>query len=197
MNKLASNPDADEKIGEEIRRIIGIVNGVDEPYRLKAFEIILSRRMEQILPVKQISGQLQPATRIEAMPTREGSFEEKIEAFATKCGLTPQEFENVYIFNEDKPTVVSQFDGTDAEKQVNISRYLLTAYKEVYGIDWVSLREELKGAYSAGNLGNLAANLKKVEIFLKKGQGQATQYKIIDAARLETFKLINGLVNPT
>jgi hypothetical protein len=69
----------------------------------------------------------------------------------------------------------------------------LAAYSEVYGKEWVKLTPVLEN-HGIGSLGNLANNLKKYStIFNVKGQGKGTEYKLVEAAKRETFSLINGL----
>jgi hypothetical protein len=49
--------------------------------------------------------------------------------------------------------------------------------------------------HGIGSLGNLAKNLKShPTIFNVKGQGKGTEYKLVEAAKHETFGLINGLM---
>lgn len=65
---------------------------------------------------------------------------------------------------------------------------------EVYGKEWVSLVPVLE-EHGIGSLGNLAKNLRNhPTIFNVKGQGKGTEYKLVGAAKRETFNLINGLV---
>jgi hypothetical protein len=186
---MAKNSE-DERIKAEIQRAINITKDLDEPYRVKAFEIILSRRLVSSSTIENTQEQKE-AQRGDTKP-QELSLENKIEGFARKCGITSEQLKNVYHFDPDKPLFVVNLNDNDAIKQVEISRYLLVAYEEVYGQEWVSLRPVLE-EHRVGSLNNLARNIDRSEVFRKKGQKKNMVYKLADTTKIETFNLIRGL----
>jgi hypothetical protein len=186
---MAKNPE-DEIIKAMIQRTIEITKGFEESYRLKAFEIVLSKlwapigvegkREEQKGTVKKTG-----ATTLEA----------KIEEFAAKCDISVEQLKNIYDFQEDKPIYTIPLQENHAENQVLVSRYLLTAYHEVYGKTWVGLNQVLQ-EHGIGSLSNLAFNLKKHDdIFRQRGQRKAREYKLVDAAKQGTFQMIHDIAN--
>jgi hypothetical protein len=180
MAKKVSN---DEKIKAMIRRAINIVADIEEPYRAKAFEVVLSRLWTGSYEKEQ-------GEKVE----KPGTLEAKINNFGTKCNLSTDQLKSIYDFKEDKPVFIISLRGTHAERQVLISRYLLAAYDEVYGKEWVSLYQVLSD-HGISSLGNLSNNLKKhSEIFNLRGQGKAREYKLVDAAKRDTFQMIHDLV---
>jgi hypothetical protein len=181
MAKKISN---DEKIKAMIRRAINIVADIEEPYRMKAFEVVLSRLWTGSYEKEQ-------GEKVE----KPGTLEAKINNFGTKCNLSIDQLKSIYDFKEDKPVFVWSLRGSYAEQHVLISRYLLAAYDEVYGKEWVNLNQVLARDHGISSLGNLSKNLKKhSEIFNLRGQGKAREYKLVDAAKRDTFQMIHDLV---
>jgi len=175
-----------EKIKAIIQRAINIVKGVEEPYRLKAFEVVLSK----LWPAS-----LEERKEREKKPKKpEGmNLEAKIEDFADKCNVSVEQLTNIYDFQKDKPLLIVPLQGNHRERQVFASRYLLVAYSEIYGQKWVNLRQPLS-EQGVRSLQNLAENLKKHrEIFRSRGRGKAMEYKLVDAAKRETFDMIRAL----
>ena len=128
------------------------------------------------------------------------TIEATIEEFAAKCNLSIKQLKNVYHFEKDKPVFVVSLEGKQSEKQIIVSRLLLAAYGEVYGQQWLNLSQALE-SHGIGGLANLSKYLdNKPEVFLKKGQTKSRQYKLVDSAKVETFKMINQIatgVKPT
>lgn len=188
MSEEKSN---DNKMDTLIQRAIKIAEKVPEPYRLKTFDVVLSNFLTSpTFGKKEEQKRNQPQEVV-----GEGGLGERVAQFASKCNLSIEQLGSIFEFQSDKPVfIIRGLGGTDAERQVQISRYLLAAYGEVYGKEWVKLRAVLED-HGIGSLANLAKNLTKHStIFNVKGQAKGTEYKLIDAAKRETFGLINGLV---
>jgi hypothetical protein len=182
---MTAGKTSDDEIDILIQRAIKIAEKVPEQYRLKAFEVVLSNLL--VYPIfEKKEGQERERADVRG-------FEEKVAEFAAKCNLSIAQLRSVFEFQDDKPVfIIHGLGGTHAERQVQVSRYLLAAYSEVYGKEWVKLVQVLED-HGIGSLGNLAKNLKKYPtIFNVKGQGKGTEYKLVEAAKRETFGLING-----
>lgn len=189
---MTENTD-DEKIKATVHRAIDITKNVDEFYRLKAFEIILSKLLSANgVPIKyEEKGheQKSPPQKKKGVT----SLDTKIEKFAAKCKLSGEKLKNVYAFDETKPIYIVPLQGKHVENQILVSRCLLAAYEEMYAQKWVSLGEVLK-AHGIGSLANLAKNLEKhPDIFRIKGQLKGRKYKLVDSAKIETFRMIHDL----
>ena len=85
---------------------------------------------------------------VEAPVKETTSLKSKIESFASKCDISPEQLKNVYHFEPDRPIVIIPLKGSESDNQINASRFLLAAYEEVYGIEWVSLRQDLSEAWN-------------------------------------------------
>jgi len=184
---MAKKNTKDEKIEALIQRAINIAEKVREPYRLKTFEVVLSNLL--VSPLFERKEEPEGKKGIEA------SLEERIAEFAAKCDLSVEQLKSIFDFQDNKPVfIIRQLGGTFAETQVLVSRYLLAAYSEVYAKEWVSLRQVL-AEHRIGSLDNLAANLQShPDIFGIRGQKKATEYKLLEVAKSETFKMIHNLV---
>ncbi|MEM2102104.1 MAG: hypothetical protein QXM22_01155 [Candidatus Bathyarchaeia archaeon] len=178
----------DEKIEALIQRAIRIVEKVREPYRMKAFEVVLSNLL--------VSPLFERKEKQKETKGAEGTLDERIAEFAAECKLTVEQLKSVFEFQQDKPIFIvpRQVGSTHAQNQVLVSRYLLAAYGEIYGKEWVSLVPVLTD-HGVGSLANLAVNLKRhPTVFNIKGQGKGTEYKLVEAAKHETFNMIHNLV---
>jgi len=185
---MAMKNSNDEKIKGVIKRAINIVKDIEEPYRLKAFEVVLTKLWPSLAEREEY--------KKEALQKKEGtSLEIKIKNFARKCNVSVEQLKNVYDFEEEKPTFIlaRAIQGSHSERQCLASRYLLVAYDEVYGKKWVSLSKVLD-EHSIGSLQHLARNLeRRSDIFRTKGKGKSTKYKLTDIAKRETFDMIREL----
>ena len=180
----------DETIRAIIQRATNIADEVEDRYRLKAFEAILLKLWDvhgkEVVPPKGKEDHKEKAEdrRLAA-----------IKGFADKCDVSVKQLKNVYEFQEDKPVFIVGLRGSHAERQVLVSRYLLAAYDEVYGEKWIGLREVLE-AHGISSLANLSANLKRhSEVFRLKGRRKAREYRLVDAAKRETFGMIHELAS--
>lgn len=192
---MAKNPD-DERIRAEIQRAINITKDFEEPYRSKAFEIILSKSLgspvsSSTLERKQGSEKEQGKQTGHSEPS---SFEARIRDFAEKCNLDIPKLRNVFEFEADKPIFIITLNKAQSEKQTFVSRLLLAVYKEIYGQEWLSLAQVLESNGISSR--NLSRTLdKQPDIFRKKGEKSKRQYKLVDSAKTETYKMIYQIAN--
>lgn len=177
-----------KEIKNKIQLATQAVADVEEPFKTKAFEVVLSRLLEE--PEAKERPSLAQTTLKEAK-----SLDEKIVRFAKKASLDVDKLTDVFEFKEDKPVFIARVEGTDAEKQVKISQCLLIMFSEMYEKDWLetlSLRKMLDD-YGIP-LANLARNLKRQKgIFRKMGQKQATKYKLTGQGKKKALELIREL----
>ncbi len=181
-------PYDDEQLKAKIQRAINITKDLDEPYRSKAFEIVLSSSINHQLITEKETEQ----KKTENAPTTESGLDAKIQNFANKCNLKVEQLKNVYEFEEDTPIFIVRFKKTETEKQILISRLLLVAYEEVYDQEWLSLKQILKN-HGVKGLKHLSENIEKSGLFLKKGGTKSTQYKLVSSIKFETCKMVAQL----
>ena len=166
-----------EEIKEKIQLAIQAVADVEEPFKTKAFEVILSTLLKK--PEAEERAAQPPPTKVITKGAK--TLDRKIATFANEANVGVSKLKDIFEFEEDKPIFIGRVEGSEAEKQVQISRCLLAAYKTVYGKAWVkaSLLSEALDDYGIGSLANLAANLGKCEEeFRAKGQRRGRQYKL-------------------
>jgi hypothetical protein len=169
-----------EEIKEKIQLAIQAVADVEEPFKTKAFEVILSALLKK------------PKVIIKGATT----LDQKIAEFANEANVEVSKLDDIFEFGEDKPIFIGRVEGSEIEKQVQISRCLLAAYESVYGKDWVgsSILWKALDDYGVGALANLAKNLGKYEDeFRAKGQRRGRQYKLTQQGRKNALDLIRQL----
>lgn len=181
-----------EEIKERIQLAIQAVADVEEPFKTKAFEVILSALL------KQPETERRPATPLSAKVIAKGAktLDEKIANFANEANVEVRKLKDIFEFDEDKPMFIGKVEGSEAEKKVQISKCLLVAYKIVYRKDWVdaSFLSKALDDYGVRSLANLAANLGKCEEeFRAKGKGRGRQYKLTQQGRKNALDLIRQL----
>lgn len=182
----------DEQLKREIQKAINTTKDFEEPYRSKAFEIILSKALNQPQLTKK---QRLPA--LEKPPMDAAGLQAKILAFSQNCNLTNVQLRNVFEFDENEPIfIVPLVTGTLPEKQSLVSRLLLAAYEDVYEQKWLTLAQiiDANGICSK----NLSRALGRQDsVFCKKGEKGQRQYKLADSAKAETYQIINQIANRT
>jgi uncharacterized protein with NAD-binding domain and iron-sulfur cluster len=183
MNKMQV-----EEIKKKIQLAIKAVADVEEPFRNKAFEVVLSRLLEE----PEVKGRPSPVPM-----TLKGAktLNEKIARFAKKVNLDVDKLKDIFEFKEDKPVFIAKVEGTDGEKQGKASQCLLIVFDEIYEKDWLetSILRQMLDDYGIP-LANLARNLtNQKEIFRKMGQKQATKYKLTGLGKKKASELIREL----
>ncbi|TET26556.1 MAG: hypothetical protein E3J73_04325 [Candidatus Bathyarchaeum sp.] len=181
-----------EEIKEKINQAIKAVADVEEPFRTKAFEIVLSTLLEGSV----IKTSIKSRSSTETSTRRTNTLNQQIAEFAKKAGIESGKLRDFYDFEEDEPVFIGKVEGREAEKQIQISKCLLIAYESVYGISWVktSILSKALDNYGVGSLNNLAKNLGKCrDDFRSKGQFRGTQYKLTQLGRESALNLLRQL----
>lgn len=172
-----------KEIKDKIQLAITLVEDVPEPFKTKAFEVILSNLLEGSLPKKT-----PPSFPKEAKESSEivQSLEDKIERLAKIADIEVSRLKDIFQFEEKEPMFIGRVEGTEAERQAQISRLMILVCKEVYGKEWVegSFLWKVLGDYGVGSLQHLARNLERRENeFRMMGQGRGRKYKLTEQGR--------------
>ena len=181
-----------EEIKEKIQLAIQAVADVKEPFKTKAFEVILSTLLKK--PEAEGHVTQRPSTKVIAKGAK--TLDQKIAEFANETNIEIRKLKDVFEFDEDKPIFIGRVEGSEAEKQAQISKCLLIAYKSVYRKDWVeaSFLSRALDDYGVRSLKNLATNLGKLkDEFRTKGQSRWKQYKLTQQGRKTALDLIRQL----
>lgn len=183
-----------KEIKEKIQLAITLVEDVPEPFKTKAFEVVLSNLLEGFLPKKT-----RPLFPKEAKESRETaqSIEDKIERLAKIVDIEVSQLKDIFQFEEKEPIFIGRVEGTEAEKQVQACRLIILVSKEVYEQEWVDgsfLWKVLKDL-GIGSLDNLSRNLKSREDeFRMMGQKTGKKYKLTEPGRRNALQSLRQLV---
>lgn len=183
-----------EEIKEKIQLAKQLVKDLEDPYKTEAFGVILSKLLEsELLPTtKKLTKTEKPKEK------KMETIEERIRAFAEKANISTERLEDVFDFEEDKPTFLANIEGTDAGKQVRISQCVISVYDEMYLKPWTpsSILYQILKDKGVGSLQHLSENLSRRRgTFRKKGKGKATRWKLTNDGKRETLDLIRELAS--
>jgi hypothetical protein len=89
---MAKNND-DERIKAIVQRAIGITKDIEDPYRLKAFEIVLSRFLAAAGVLDGFTEKIDEKKPLAETKKGDTPLEAKIGAFAAKCNLSQEQGE--------------------------------------------------------------------------------------------------------
>lgn len=175
-----------EEIKKQIQTAIDAVKDFDEPYRSKAFEVILSKSIERIAIEKDVKA------KEKGKPS---TLEGKIEKFAESSNLSVGQLENVFEFSENNLKFITPLSGSIAERQVSFTQCVLIALEKVFGkksINALDLAKKLDDYGLSGH--HLARNLQRhPNIFRKIGKKRGTKYKLTDVGKSSALELVRAL----
>lgn len=178
---------SEKNIQKKIQDAIDIVNDFDEPYRTKAFEVILTNSLGVSAPSKSI--------KKVTSGTKKLSIDEKIVKFAETLRLTVDQLENVFDFDEDGVNIVTPLVGSIPSKQVTITHCVLICLEHVYDKKSVSSSDLKKLIDDYGVVTkNLSRSLQnKSDIFRRVGKVRGTKYRLTDVGKTSGLELIRTL----
>jgi len=176
-----------DEIKRRIEAAIEVVKGYDEPYRTKAFEVILSKSIEGLFIEKGAKGE----TSYEKPDTLTG----RIKKFAEDAHLSIDQLENVFEFGKEDLKLIAPLTGTIPDKQVSFTHCLLI------GLGYVFQRKAIAATELAQKLDdyglssdNLARSLtSRSDIFRKIGKKKETKYKLTDVGKTSAMELLRTL----
>lgn len=181
-----------EELKKKIQFAIDSVNNFPEPYRLKAFEVILAKSLEEFSEKEP----LHPTHEKPSTETRPSSIEEKTGKFAKNANITLEQLKDVLDFKENGPIFIGRFEGNEAEKQVQISELVLLVMHEVYEHEWVtsSFLWQVLQECGVSSLDNLAANLsQRTDLFRAMGQKRGRKYRLTGPGKTAALELLSRL----
>lgn len=185
-----------KQIKNKIKTAIEAVSDIEEPFKTKAFEVILSKLLEKSEETGQPTATPSPTSTTLVTLKGEKTVEERIVRFAKRCNLSVTELRDVIESEEDGPIFIGKIEGTDAEKQVKASQCLLATYENVHQRDWIEASMLSQNLADSGvPLANLARSLKsQKEIFRKMGKKKKnTKYKLTGLGKKKAYELIRKL----
>jgi len=173
------------KIKEQIQAAIEAVKDFDEPYKTKAFEVILSKNLDALS-----SGKSERKGKEGETPLSD--LAEKIENFATEVGVSIAQLESVFQFNDDLEFIYRPLPGAVADRQASFSQCILIGMEEVYKKKLIDASELIKKLDAYGlDSKNLSRNLqRRTDVFRMMGRGKATRYKLTDTGKTSAIELV-------
>jgi len=183
---------------KEIKRKVNLamdaVKDVPEPFKIKAFDVILSNLLGEAS-----QQELPPSIHVEARPTEDSEgLPDEVKSLSKIANMETNQLKDVLHFDENEPVFIGRVEGTEADKQIQISRVLLLVMQEVYGNEWVkgSFLWKALEDYGVGSLSNLAANLANQQAeFRAMGQKKGRKYKLTEQGKqiaIESLRQMAG-----
>lgn len=183
-----------EEIKQRVKVAMVAVNEVPEPFKLKAFEVILSCLLA---PNTAMALESKPVGVIVPEGKNGESSGLNTQNLCKITGLTTEQLDDVFHFDSDEPTFIGRINGNEKEKQVQVTRLLLLATKYAYGKDWATgsfLWKALKN-YGIGSLDNLSHNLETdAANFNIKGKGKGREYKLTQQGETTAIESLKQFV---
>lgn len=183
-----------KEMKSKIQLAVEAVQDVPEPLKTKAFEIVLYKLLSMTEAPR--SGESLKHTDTEALVINR-DIEVKIAQFAQAAGISLAQVKDVFEFEEARPVFIGRVSGNEKEKQFQISRLILLAFKDVYSQEWIagSILWKILKNYGVGSLANLAKNLTSNESeILAMGQRRDRKYKLTETGRQNALAALKQLV---
>jgi hypothetical protein len=181
-----------EEIIKKIQFAMDAVSNIPEPFKVKAFEIVLSKSLDEV-PKEDTSAS---NVELREKPTNVGDKMEKLTKVAT---ITLEQLKDIFDFKAEEPIFIGRVEGNEAEKQVQISELMLLVMQEVYEHEWVAssfLWKTLQEC-GVGSLDNLAAHLsERPDLFRAMGQKRGRKYRLTGPGRTAALELLRRLALP-
>jgi hypothetical protein len=181
-----------DEIKKKIQLAVDSVADVSEPLKTKAFEIVLSH----LLAGPSTKSPSTPPHLATELGERSIGIDEKIQKLAATANIETRQLKDIFHFGEKEQTFIGRIEGTEAEKQFQITQLVLLSSQEVYGHEWVkgSFLWKILKDYGVGSLDNLAQNLStRPNEIRAMGQKRGRQYKLTEQGRQNAIGLLRRL----
>jgi len=182
-----------KEIKKKIQLAKQSVADIEEPFKTKAFEVILSNLLKTTEGEK-VRGIATHPIKVKTKGTK--TLDQKIAELAKAANVDASKMKDIFEFEGDNVIFIGKVEGKEVEKQVKISECLLAAHKVVYGKTWVesSILCKALDDYGVGSLANLAKNLGKCSSDIRtKGKGRWKKYKLTQQGFENALALIKQL----
>lgn len=115
-----------EEIKKTVHLAIDSVKDVPEPFKTKAFEIILSNLLAEFSPKKPL-----PLVNEEKQPVGGvTTIEDKIEKLAKIANIEVNQSKDIFQFGEKEPIFIGRVEGTEAESRFESVRWYFLFQKK-------------------------------------------------------------------
>lgn len=178
-----------DEIKTQIQKAIEAVKDFDEPYKIKAFEVILAKFLEAVSIEKTVQETGAGMKRKALSPT------DKIQKFAQATNLSVGQLENVFEFGEQGLRFIAPLTGRIAERQVSFAQCVLICLEHVYGKKTIATLEFTKFFDDFGlTTKNLARNIRRHNtLFRIFGKKKGAKYRLSDVGKTSAIELVRTL----
>ncbi len=182
-----------EKIKQLIRTAHEAVKDESEPYKLEAFKIILTKLLNDNFETMQ--SHKKTLHTQSTNQSEDGSDSNPIQKLAKICSVSDEQMRNVLDYENGKFIILKKVEGaTTAEKQINASLCILTAWAKGMNQSWigtVTLGDSLREL--SIDTAHLGENITKTEYFSLKGKRKGAKYHITTQGWQEGLDLLKSL----
>ena len=190
MSKNLSKKD----IKEKIKSAMDLVNGIEEPYKTAAFQVIFSKLLGSD---DMFDNTLSKKPSNISMPSTENiDLDKNKQELAKKCGVKISELDEFFDFHDNVVVIINPLHGSPAEVQLLIAKCVLAWNCIVLDKKWTSSKE-FNPSYERFKINskNFGQNVMKYELlFRSRGVGKSTEYSITAKGLEEAFKTIKTLI---
>ena len=192
---------SDDAIKEKIRIARDAVKDEEEPFKTEGFKVILASLMEGTNMghiSKQRTGSKHKSNKKQNRSiTTPVIFEQKkeLDELAKKCGISKDELSEVITIRNNIVQIIKRPSIQEKQKHVLFSLCILTAYKVLYEIEWLSsitLRKSLDES-GVGDLTHSSEGISETPLIVDRGSKKAKEYKITGKGMDKAFSIIKKL----
>jgi len=179
----------DEKtLKEKIKIAKEAVKDEEEPYKTEGFKLILSSLIDEETTTKKKNDKSKSNSKSKHSKRKKMSsatqviLEQKNELseLAKKCSISTESLSEIITIKNNIIQIIKRPKIQERQKHVLFSLCILTAYKILYDIEWISsviLRKALDES-GVGDLGHASEALFETPLIANRGTKKATEYKI-------------------
>ena len=174
-------------IKEKIKIAREAVKDEEEPYKTEAFKIILSSLIGEVTSTMKKKGKSKSNSKSKHSKrkktlSRPVILEQKNELseLAQKCSISTESLSEIITIKNNIIQIIKRPKIQEKQKHVLFSLCIITAYKILYEIEWLSsviLRKALDES-RVGDLGHSSEAMIETPLIVNRGTKKAKEYKI-------------------
>lgn len=181
----------DEEIQKRINKIKNIVKDFEEPYKTESFKILFEKEISKNENLNHQTHELQENVR-----QSKSTQNKPLEFLAKACETNIEQIRDVFEFENEEFAILKKIPGDNtAEKQINASLCILTAWAKGMNVPWLKVIDLGKAIKEIPlSTKHLGENITKTEYFVRKGNSKGAKYHITTAGLNEGIRLIKKLI---
>jgi len=179
-----------KEIQSKITEIREIVKDFEEPYKTESFKILFTKELSNSKIVKNLPDD--PPNHIEPSELDDVT---PLERLAKSCDMQIEQIMDVFDYENKQFVLLKKISGNStAEKQVNASLCILTAWAKGMNTPWLKVTDLGKAIKEIPlPTKHLGENITKTEYFVPKGNAKGAKYHITTSGWKAGITLIREL----